>query len=108
MAISPDCLRLATSTARWLTDTVFDGLREAVLAVDSRLKHLPIVLANAAARGCLAGQPTPASLLDASLFGLLTPASASAIEHLFAALTDVSRCSVGCSPGALGGARSPS
>lgn len=59
-----------------------------MLVVDARPKHLPVVLANAKARGCLAGESTADSLLDSSLFGLLAPASASAIPHLLAALTD--------------------
>ena len=83
MATSPDYLRLATSATRSLADTAFDSLRDAVLVVDARPKHLPLVLANAAARGCLAGTSEPATLIDASLYGLLAPASASAIEaHL--------------------------
>ncbi len=88
MAGSPDYLRLATSAVRSLVDTAFDNGREAVLVVDARPKHLPLVLANAAARRCLTAETDPAALLDASLFGLLAPATASAIEDLFASLTE--------------------
>ncbi len=88
MATSPDYLRLATSAMRSLADTAFDSLRDAVLVVDARPKHLPLVLANAAARGCLAGALEPATLIDASLYGLLGPASASAIEAILASLSE--------------------
>ena len=84
----PEYLRLATNATRSLADTAFDSIRDAVLVVDSRAKHLPVVLANSAARGCLAGGPGAATLLDTSLFGLLAPASASAIQVLFASLSD--------------------
>jgi PAS domain S-box-containing protein len=94
MAGSPDYLRLATSAVRSLVDTAFDSGREAVLVVDARPKHLPLVLANAAARGCLTAETDPAALLDASLFGLLAPATASAIEDLLASLTE-SRATAG-------------
>jgi len=53
MARSPDYLRLATNATRTLAEAAFDGIREAVLVVDVRAKHLPVVLANRAARACL-------------------------------------------------------
>ena len=88
MARSPDYLRLATNAARSLADTAFDSLPQAALVIDSRTNRLPIVLANAAARGCLAGHSEQEPLLDGSLYGLLEPASASAIEPIFASLSD--------------------
>jgi PAS domain S-box-containing protein len=88
MATSPDYLRLATNGSRSLADTAFDGVREAVLVVDTRPKHLPLVLANAVARGCLCGEADLAALADASLFGLLAPASAADIEGILASLSD--------------------
>jgi PAS domain S-box-containing protein len=88
MARSPDYVRLATNAARSLADTAFDSLPLAALVVDSRSKRLPIVLANAAARGCLAGHSEQAPLLDGSLYGLLEPPSASAIEPILASLSD--------------------
>ena len=87
MARSPDYLRLATNATRTLAETAFDGLREAVLVVDVRAKHLPVVLANQAARECL----TPADaagLADSSLYGFLGAASASVIESATASLSD--------------------
>src|ERR1700719_3756741 len=71
MAISPDYVRLASSATRALTDAIFDALREAVLVVDTRSKHLPIVLANSAARRCFLGDPDAGSLIDCSLYSLL-------------------------------------
>jgi len=55
MATSPDFLHLTTNAARPLADTALDSLRDAVLVVDARLKHLPVVLANASARHYLTG-----------------------------------------------------
>ena len=88
MAISPDYLRLATNASRSLADTAFDSVREAVLVVETRPKHLPLVLANAAARGCLRGESDPAALADTSLFDLLAPASAADIEPILASLSE--------------------
>ena len=88
MARSPDYLRLAVSATRTLAEAAFDSVREAVLVVDSRPKHLPVVLANEAARGCLAGDSEPAALAEASLYGLMGAASAWAIEALLASLSD--------------------
>jgi PAS domain S-box-containing protein len=88
MARSPDYVRLATNAARSLADTAFDSLPLAALVVDSRPNRLPIILANAAARGCLAGHSEQSPLLDGSLYGLLEPASASAVEPILASLSD--------------------
>src|ERR1700734_231997 len=87
MARSPDYLRLPTNATRTLAEAAFDGIREAVLVVDMRAKHLPVVLANAAARACL----TPADsvgLVDSSLYGFLGAASASVIESVMAPLCE--------------------
>ncbi len=88
MATSPDYLRLAKNASRSLADTAFDSVREAVLVVDTRPEHLPLVLANATARGCLAGETDAAALADTSLLGLLSPASAADIEAFLASLSD--------------------
>ena len=87
MARSPDYLRLATSATRTLAEAAFDGIREAVLVVDVRVKHLPVVLANKAARECLT-PADPAGLTDSSLYGFLGAASASVIESVMAQLSD--------------------
>jgi PAS domain S-box-containing protein len=84
MARSPDYLRLATNATRTLPEAAFDGIRDVVLVVDARAKHLPVVLGNAAARTCL----MPADLVDSSLFGFLGAASASVIESVMASLSD--------------------
>jgi PAS domain S-box-containing protein len=88
MATSPDYLRLATSARRTLAETALDSVREAVLVVDARAKHLPVVLANAAARECLEPGAELTELADSCLYGLLSPQSASVIESLFAALSE--------------------
>jgi PAS domain S-box-containing protein len=88
MARPTNYLRLATSATRSLADTAFDSLCDAALVVDCRPKHLPIVLANATARGCLAAQAEQATLLNASLYALLVPASASAVEAILASLSE--------------------
>ena len=87
MARSPDYLRLATNATRTLAEIAFDGIREAVLVVDVRAKHLPVVLANRAAHAFLT--PTDAAgLVDSSLYGFLGAASASVIESVMAPLSD--------------------
>jgi PAS domain S-box-containing protein len=83
MATSPEFLRLASDATRPLTETAFEAAREAMLVVDSRPKHLPVVLANAAARSCLPGDVSASSLAD-SLYSLLGTAADSAIEAAFA------------------------
>ena len=86
MARSPDYLRLATSATRTLAETAFDGVREAVLVVDVRPKHMPVLLANQAARECLTPADS-AGLVDSSLYGFLGAASASVIESATASLS---------------------
>ena len=87
MATSPDYLRLATSSTRALADAALDGLREAVVVVDARHRHLPVVLVNAAARRCLAcGDPV--GLIESSLHRLLTAASATLVDATLASWTD--------------------
>ena len=88
MATSPDYLRLAKNGSRSLADTAFDSVREAVLVVDTRPEHLPLVLANATARGCLAGEMDAAALADITLLGLLAPASAVDIEAILTSLDE--------------------
>jgi PAS domain S-box-containing protein len=88
MARSRDYLRLATTATRTLAEVAFDNAREAALVVDTRTKHLPLVLANAAARGCLASSSDPSTLVESSLYGLLGAASASMIEALLASVGD--------------------
>ena len=86
MARSPDYVRLATSATRTLAEAAFDNVPDAVVVVDTRPKHLPLVLANAAARGCLAADSDSQSLTNSSLYGLLSAVSASIIESTFATL----------------------
>jgi PAS domain S-box-containing protein len=86
MASSPDYLRLAASATRTLAEAAFESAREAVVVVDARAKHLPLLLANRTARSCLtAGAET---LAEASLYGLLGGASASIIEALLTSLAE--------------------
>src|ERR1700677_2431685 len=82
MATSPDFLRLASNATRALADTALDSLRDAVLVVDARHKHLPVVLANAAARVCLS-EPPLARYLDAD--------SAIQIVPIVSSLSDADR-----------------
>jgi PAS domain S-box-containing protein len=82
MATSPDYLRLATNATRALADTALDCLRDAVLVVDARHKHLPLVLANAAARRCLTAENDQGNLIAAPLARLLGTESAATIETM--------------------------
>jgi len=80
MATSPDYLRLATSSTRALSDTALDSLRDAVVVVDARYKHLPVLLANASARRCLTMESDALGLLETPLHRWLAGASTSMIE----------------------------
>ena len=86
MATSPDFLRLAASATRALADTALDSLRDAVLVVDARPRHFPIVLLNAAARQCLEVDTTP--LLEVPLPNVLGAASAAKLESYLVAAAD--------------------
>src|SRR5258708_7653989 len=88
MATSPDFLRLATNATRVLADTALDSLRDAVLVVDARHKHLPVVLANATARRYLTGEPGTPDFLETPLAQLLGASSAANIGTLLASVPD--------------------
>jgi PAS domain S-box-containing protein len=80
MATSPDYLRLASSSTRAVADAVLDQLSDAVLVIDARHKHLPVVLANAAARQSLVAVDDRAGLIEVPLNRLLTPDSIAWLE----------------------------
>ncbi len=86
MARSQGYLRLATTATRTLAEQAFDAIREAVVIVDTRPKHLPLVLLNSTARRCFGSDSDPTSLVGSSLFGLLDAASASMVQPLLTAL----------------------
>ncbi len=88
MARPPGYLRLATKATRTLAEKAFDVIREAVVVVDTRPKHLPLVLVNATARRCLGGDSKPSALIGSSLFGLLGAASASMVQYLLTTITE--------------------
>src|SRR6202795_3243038 len=88
MATSPDYLRLATSSTRALADTALDSLRDAVVVVDARQGHLPVVLANAAARRCLPGPANAEELVEPSLHRWMTDASVATVENALATLAE--------------------
>src|ERR1700733_15181524 len=88
MATSPDFLRLAANATRALADTALDSLRDAVLVVDARHKHLPVVLANATARRYLTGETHTPDFLETPLAQLLGAASAAKIGAMLASLPD--------------------
>src|ERR1700693_5630736 len=87
MATSPEYVRFANSATRALTDAIFDVLRDAVLVVDTRSKHLPIVLANSVARRCFLGDPDAGSLIDCSLYSLLGSSTDAAVEAALGCLS---------------------
>ena len=88
MATSPEYVRLATNSARTLADSALDSLRDGVLVIDARHKHFPVVLANAAARLCLTGEPAAPGLVESSLHDWLGLDSASSVESVLSALSD--------------------
>ena len=87
MATSPDYLRLASSKTRALADIALDHISHAVLVVDARHKHLPIVLANAAARRAFES-PSRVALIEASLLDLLSVGSSQSAQYAIMDLTD--------------------
>jgi two-component system, LuxR family, sensor kinase FixL len=90
MATSPDFLRLAANATRALADTALDSLRDAVVVVDARHKNLPLVLANATARRCLAGVTNAAGLIESPLIRVLGASSAIKIETTLMAASETS------------------
>jgi PAS domain S-box-containing protein len=95
MATSPEYLRLATGSSRTLADAALDSLRDAVVVVDARRIHLPIVLANAAARRYLTAISDGLELLESPLHQWLTAASVSIVETTLASLAETGS-PVGC------------
>jgi PAS domain S-box-containing protein len=87
MATSPDFLRFASNAARTVADTALDSLRDAVLVVDARQKHFPVVLANAAARQCLS-EPDPTTHIEAPLARYIDADSAIQVASTIASLTE--------------------
>src|ERR1035438_152568 len=87
MATSPDYVRLASSATRALTDAIFDALPDARLVVDPLSKHLPVVIANSAARRCFLGDSDAGSLIDCSLYSLLGSSTDTAVETALESLS---------------------
>jgi PAS domain S-box-containing protein len=85
MATSPDYLRLAANATRALADMALDSLRDAVLVVDARHKHVPVVLANETARHYLTGE---SGFVETPLTRLLGASSAAKIDTILASLSD--------------------
>lgn len=88
MATSPDYLRHAGSSYRVLADTALDSLPDAVIVVDALQRHLPVVLANAAARRCLPAPADAAELVETSLHRWMTAASVAAAESALETLEE--------------------
>ena len=86
MASSPESVRLAAGAIRPLSDSAFDALRDAVLVVDTRLSHLPVVLANAVARRCFLGESDSTTLVDSSFHSLLGESMSDVIDAALGAL----------------------
>ena len=92
MATSPGYVRLASSVMRPLADSAFDALRDAVIVVDTRLTHLPLILANAAARRCFQGDANTSALVDSSLYSLLASTMDDVIEGVMGSLSGGKPC----------------
>jgi PAS domain S-box-containing protein len=88
MPISPEYVRLATSSARTLADTALDNLRDGVVVIDARHPHFPVMLANAAARLCLTGESAAVGLVESPLRSWLGVDSVSSVENALAGLAD--------------------
>lgn len=79
MATSAELGCVAWSGPSPLAEAAFEHLRDAVVIVDARAPHFPLLSANATARRCLLGSAEK-SLLDSSLHSLLGSAAGEAIE----------------------------
>ncbi len=88
MASSPEFIRLATSSSRTLAETALDSLRDAVVIVDARHKHFPVVFANAAARCRLIEESDTFGLIESPLYHWLASESLTAVEDSPAAVPD--------------------
>src|SRR5471030_3055748 len=84
MATSPDYLRLAADSPPALANTALDSLRQAVVVVDVRHKHFPVVLANAAARRCLIPLVDPSDLIELPLHRWMGAVSLTTVEGILA------------------------
>jgi PAS domain S-box-containing protein len=71
-----------------LADTALDSLRDAVVVVDARHKHFPVVLANAAARRCLTADSNPFGLIESPLHRWLADDPANTVESTMEVLAD--------------------
>jgi hypothetical protein len=89
MATSPDYVRLATSATRALADTALDSLRDAVVVVDTRHKHFPVILANAAARRCLTTDSDAFTVIESPLHRWLADEPATTVAIAMAELSDL-------------------
>jgi len=94
MATSPECVGAVLGAARTFSDLALDALGEAVLLIDTRRHHKPVLLANAAAARFFVDGAESASLLDSCLYEWLRPAEAEAVE---ATITGLSRHQAGVS-----------
>jgi PAS domain S-box-containing protein len=90
MATSPDYLRSAANETRALAESALDSLRDAVLVIDAQRKHLPLVLANAAAHKCLTGVPDAADIVEQPLARMMSVDSAAVIQAVLVSLTNPS------------------
>ena len=88
MATSPEYLRHVRNSYRVLADTALDSLRDAVVVVDARQKHLPVLLANAAARRYLREPADAIAMVAIPLHRWMTAASVAAIESIVANLAE--------------------
>jgi PAS domain S-box-containing protein len=92
MATSPGYVRLASSATRSLADSAFDALRDAVIVVDTRLSHLPLIVANAAARRCFHGESDAVGLLESSMYSLLGATMDDVVEAIMGSLAGGKPC----------------
>ena len=92
MATSPGYVRIAANATRTLADSAFDALRYAVIVVATDLPHLPLVLANAAARRCFDVEAKNVGLLDSSLYSLLALTMGDVLEGVMASLAGGTSC----------------
>ncbi len=87
MATAPESVRVVLGAARTFSEIALDALREAVLLIDIRRHHKPVLLANAAAGRFFVHGAAAAPLTDSCLYEWLRPAEAEAVEATIAGLS---------------------
>ena len=90
MVTSPEPAGTPRAAAASLADIALDGMREAVLIVNSRQRERPVLFANQAARRLLMGAGVRDELVGSSLYDWLGAAQAGAVDGPLSSISKLS------------------